>query len=422
MKSSSFFLLLIFGFLSSCSYFIGKIDTPLVDKNDYLKNIPEVPTYCPLDLSADLQIINANPHSQEVYASILPKMGKRLDILDHLIFWSLVQMAVRPEQSAPSSRLQIIFNLEGKTHYYDFFSDSGEDQYPYLYGLEWILRKFNRKESLEHYARVLQGLISTRFRLGKEFANFLVRNQDFIKKNAELAPYYYRGTDILKESESFPDLDFTKIIALYRQSQKAQKVVVNSSLIKFSTDRGQSGSCNYDFNLYDNSIFLIDKAIPIANIYGIATPRGSFFASSSQKLDKAQSFFGTHLFKGDSKVRSSAVCVIENEDNKIWTFSNQSRDPGQHLFHLVRYGLARAQSTEEVDKLLRHSRHLFLSDPVRLVIESGRSNPEQIENLLKLSLPIYNAQRLGNIWAYTQFQNASRFLIDDRNPGAYLCK
>jgi hypothetical protein len=114
--------------------------------------------------------------------------------------------------------------------------------------------------------------------------------------------------------------------------------------------------------------------------------------------------------------------VIEENGNKIWTVSNQSRDPGQHLFHLVRYGLPRSQSTEEVDRLLRHSRHLFLSDPVRLVIESGRSRDDQIENLLKLNLPIYNADKLGNIWAYTRFNEQDRFIIDDRNPGAFACK
>jgi hypothetical protein len=145
-------------------------------------------------------------------------------------------------------------------------------------------------------------------------------------------------------------------------------------------------------------------------------------ASTSQKIEKILPINGFPLFYGESKVRSSAVCMIENQDNRIWTFSNLSRDPGQHLFHLIRYGLARTKSTAEVDKLIRHSRHLFLSDPVRLAIESHRSRKDQIENLLKLNLPIYNAEKLGNIWAYTFFNSRGRFIIDDRNPGSYSCK
>jgi hypothetical protein len=114
--------------------------------------------------------------------------------------------------------------------------------------------------------------------------------------------------------------------------------------------------------------------------------------------------------------------VIENSADKIWAFSNQSRDPGQHLFHLVRYGLPRSQNLSEIDRLIRHSRHLFLSDPVRLIIESGRSRGDQIENLLKLNLPIYNAEKLGNIWSYSSIKGVSRFIIDERNPGAFVCR
>jgi hypothetical protein len=145
-------------------------------------------------------------------------------------------------------------------------------------------------------------------------------------------------------------------------------------------------------------------------------------ASSSQKIDKILPLGNSSLFKGESKVRSSAVCVIENSADKIWAFSNQSRDPGQHLFHLVRYGLPRSQNLSEIDRLIRHSRHLFLSDPVRLIIESGRSRGDQIENLLKLNLPIYNAEKLGNIWSYSSIKGVSRFIIDERNPGAFVCR
>jgi hypothetical protein len=226
----------------------------------------------------------------------------------------------------------------------------------------------------------------------------------------------------LKQNETSPFLDFNKVLQIYRKVRNDQKIIVNTTLTQFVTEKGATGACNYDFNLYDNSIFLIDKVIPVANLYGLATQKAAFLASTSQKLDQIGSLKGLPLFKGESKVRSSAVCMIENEGNKVWAFSNQSRDPGQHLFHLVRYGLPSSQTTAEVDKLIRHSRHLFLSDPVRLIIESARSSDDQIENLLKLNLPIYNADKLGNIWSYTRFKEGQRFIIDDRNPGAFSCQ
>lgn len=415
------FKIIFLFFLTSCSYFIGKIDTQIVNKKDFLKNIPEVPTYCSQETQPKLQLLNTNPHSQALFQDFLDKNGA-LDFLDQFALWTMIQFAVRPDQSSPSSRFQILLQLKGQNHYLDFFSETPEDQYPLLYGIEWILRKFNRNKSLESYASILDNHFSYKFKVEKNLENFLLNNKEQIKDHPVLGPFFIRGSEVLKENERMPKISFLDVIKYYRTKSSKQKVVVNSSLTNFNIDQDQKGSCNYDFNLYKNSIFLIDKAIPTSNLFGMATTSDAFMASTSQKVETIKPINGFPLFDGESKVRSSAVCVIENKNNRIWTFSNLSRDPGQHLFHLIRYGLARSQSTAEVDKLIRHSRHLFLSDPVRLIIESNRSRSDQIENLLKLNLPIYNADKLGNIWAYTLFDSNSRFIIDDRNVGSYLCK
>lgn len=412
----------LLAFVTGCSFFIKRIETPLVDRVDYQKNMPVISTFCPLEQNVSFQLIGSDENSQEVYQDMIKKLGGRLDLFDHLALWSLTQLSVRPDQSTPTSRLQVLFHVDDKTHYYDFFSETNDEQYPFLYGIEWILKRFNKKERLEHYAQMIKDSLGEKMRIGKDLANFLQKNQGSIKGNAKLVPFFFRGTEVLKEDETTPRIDYGQVIRLYRKAEKRQKIVVNSSLMQFMTEKGHSGSCNYDFNLYNNSIFLIDKIIPVANLFGLSVASGSFMVSSSQKLDNAASFHGLPIFKGESKIRSSAVCVIEEKDKKIWTFSNQSRDPGQHLFHLVRYGLPGSKSTPEVDRLLRHSRHLFLSDPVRLIIESERSREDQVQNLLKLNLPIYNAERLGNIWAYTLFGGQSRFIIDDRNPGSFACK
>lgn len=412
-----FFLLILGG----CSFFINKIDTAMVNEKDYLKNIPETPTFCPLTDKPKLQLINTNAHSQGIYQDFSEK-HPGFDFMDHFALWTLVQLSVRPDQSSPSSRFQVLIKVNGESVYLDFFSETPEEQYPLLYGLEWILKKYKKHTSLESYAAILDHQFPQKLKAGKNLEAFLLANQAKIKDHPILGPFFIRGTEVLKENERVPKLSFVEVVKFYRSREKKQKVIVNNSLTNFTTESGQKGSCNYDFNLYDNSIFLIDKVIPVANLFGLATESSAFMASTSQKIEAIQPINGFPLFQGESKVRSSAVCVIENNTNRIWTFSNLSRDPGQHLFHLIRYGLAGSQSTYEVDKLIRHSRHLFLSDPVRLVIESHRSRSDQIENLLKLNLPIYNAEKLGNIWAFTQFNSQSRFVIDDRNVGSYSCK
>lgn len=408
-------------FISSCAFFVGKIDTAMVNEKDYLKNIPQTPTFCPLIETPKHQLISTNVLAQNDFSEFIHK-NPRYDFVDKLVLWSMIQMSVRPDQSAPSARLQVLLQLAGQSQYLDFFSEISDDQYPLLFGLDWIIKKHKKNSSLESYARILDDEFPNKLKASKNLELFLLANEEKLKDHEVLGPLFIRGTEVLKENERLPRLNYLQMIRFYRSVEKKQKTIVNTSLTTFTTDSGQKGSCNYDFNLYDNSIFLIDKAIPVANLFGFTEATHAFMASTSQKIETISPIKDFPLFAGQSKVRSSAVCVIENKDNRIWTFSNDSRDPGQHLFHLIRYGLARSQSTNEVDKLIRHSRHLFLSDPVRLVIESHRSRSDQIENLLKLNLPIYNAEKLGNIWAYTHFNSQSRFIIDDRNAGSYSCK
>jgi hypothetical protein len=415
------FKLLLLLCLSSCSFFIKRIDTPLVKDAEKLMKAPDVQGFCSLDKKVNFQLVGTNENSQAVYAEIVRGLPS-LDFMDHFALWNLMQLSVRPDQSSATSRFQVLLHNGSKSYYFDFFSEVAEEQYPYLYGIEWVLKKFGKTRKLEYYAQILNSSLGTRLKIGKDFENFLTKNLPLIKNEPILSPFYFRGSDVLKENETSPKLDYQKVISIYRKAQSDQKIIVNTSLTNFVTDKGSSGSCNYDFNLYDNSIFLIDRVIPVANLYGLALPKSAFLASSSQKIESIVSLKGLPLFKGESKVRSSAVCMVETENSKIWTFSNHSRDPGQHLFHLMRYGLPQSKNTAEVDKLIRHSRHLFLSDPVRLIIESGRSSKDQIENLLKLNLPIYNADKLGNIWSYTQFEEGNRFIIDDRNPGAFRCQ
>lgn len=408
--------------LSSCAYFIEKIDTPLVSEETYEKNIPESQTYCPLDKKVSFALVGSTEESQQVFLQATQKIKGELDFLDRFALWSLFQLSVRPDQSSPTSRFQILIHRGEKSFYFDFFAEEGDKQYPYLYGIEWTLRKFGKRTTLEEYVNKFQRMGPLDLKVGKDFAKFLKDHKGSIQANTEMTPFYFRGNEILKEAETIPPLNLKNLISQYRKAEKNQKIIINTTLAPFVTESGQTGSCNYDFNLYDNSIFLIDKSIPSANLFGLSSTKEAFFASSSQKLNGIFSLHGSAIFKGESKVRSSAVCVIEKSDSKLWTFSNFSRDPGQHLFHLVKYGLVKSQSTEEVDRLIRHSRHLFLSEPVRLIIESHRSRPDQIQNLLKLNLPIYNADKLGNIWGFTQFKGASRFIIDDRNSGAFVCQ
>lgn len=416
-----FKLFLIF-FISSCAFLVEKLDKQIIEKKDYFNLLENEQNFCPIDRKFEIQLTGSSQITLEEYLDLAQKSPYSLDFIDHLVLYTLLQFTVRPDLTSATSRFQIMLHHLGNTYYFDFLSEESENQFPMIFGLDWILKKFGKKRKIEDYVTLLKPDILKKIKISKEFELFLVRNKEKIKKDQSLVAHYFRGADVLKESETSPLLDYRKLLSIYRSFKKDQKIVINTSLIDFVTERGDKGSCNYDFNLYQNSIFLIDKEIPVANLFGVHYKGSAFFASTSQKIDNFTSLSGLPLFKGISKVRSSAFCKIEKDGKKIWTLSNQSRDPGQHLFHLMRYGLLTAQSVLDVNKLMGHSRHLFLSDPIRLIIESQRSSKEQVDNLLKLNLPIYHAEKLGNIWAYTLFEEGARFIIDDRNVGAYLCQ
>jgi hypothetical protein len=269
--------------ITSCSFFISKIDTPLIQE-DNIERGPTKETYCSLDKKYTYQMVGSNEPSQNAYLDMTQNW--KLDFFDHFALWSLMQLSVRPDQSSATSRLQVLIQHEDKSYYFDFFSETPEEQYPYFYGVEWILKKFGKKTTLEHYAKMLESSLGKKLKLGKDLEAFLFQHKEAIKADPVLQSYYFRGNEILKENESNPALSYQDIIRTYRKQEKTQKIVINTYLTPFVTNKGQSGKCNYDFNLYDNSIFLIDKIIPVANIFGFRKDKSAFMASSSQKIDK----------------------------------------------------------------------------------------------------------------------------------------
>lgn len=126
----------------------------MVSETDYIKNIPETPTFCALEEKPKLQLINTNALSHKVYQDFTEKV-QSFDFLDHFALWTLLQMSVRPDQSSPTARFQVLIKLKDESVYLDFFSESPQKQYPLLFGLEWILTKYKKKSSLESYAAIL---------------------------------------------------------------------------------------------------------------------------------------------------------------------------------------------------------------------------------------------------------------------------
>jgi hypothetical protein len=365
-------------------------------------------------------LVGSNPQAQRSFTDFLKQNEElNLDFVEMTVLWSLLQINIRPDLASPTARLQFLVRLNKESVYRDFsVSDNGG--HPFLTGLEELLKKHPKKKGLAWYAKLLDDKFKNEIVAGKTLELRLREMKAVLGPDPILRRHFFRGDELIRESERLPKVNFLKLVR--RSKEKNIVTPVNETLFSYRRTPQLDVRCNYDFTLYDNSIFLIDKEENIGHLFGLTQGSDAFLAVVAQKTEAPRALFGEAVIEGSARVRSSAFCLIKSQTEEIWVTSNQSRDPGQHVYHLFRYGLTKVHTPEDIQRLLRHSRHMFLSDPLRLVIESSRSRNNQIQELLKLNVPIYNADSMGNIWAWSDLANeGGRFFIDDRNPGALFC-
>ncbi|MDD4976334.1 MAG: hypothetical protein PHY93_18390 [Bacteriovorax sp.] len=119
------------------------------------------------------------------------------------------------------------------------------------------------------------------------------------------------------------------------------------------------------------------------------------------------------------------VCQFNNSLQDIILFSTSGRNPAQHLKHLVSYDISLVDSFQSLEELLKFSRHLFLSNPDRILYESKRGRKSQLDFFLSMNFPIYHVEALGDIIGAGIFKNARRedlsLIADDRSKARLWC-
>ena len=196
---------------------------------------------------------------------------------------------------------------------------------------------------------------------------------------------------------------------------------MNGKLYSYKKSPTSEVVCNFDFKQYDHSVYLIDKEQINSHFSSLRNKKYALIAVSSQKINMIDNISDFPLIKGESRIRPATFCFIKKQNNSSFYLSGKSRDSGQHLYHLFKFSLHKKKSINSVDALIRHSRHLFLSEPLRLIVEAKRSTKTKLQELLNLHIPVYHAEHLGNIWAIYDDDEVHGLVIDDRNAGASSC-
>jgi len=409
--------------LTSCSYLIDSYEKDVLKTNNIVPKDLTENTTCQI-IQKNI-LINESKGSQEDFESFIKNVSRDhiLKFIDKVVLWSLMQINIRPDLNSPTAKLQVLLHLNGQEKYYNAYLEQGLG-FPYFYLLEHLLTTYKSRYSLIELTAIYDQNMKSNFKVTSGFANFLESKKSSLTKHSIFEKTYLRGDETLKKSERIPKVTLTGFVKHYLKNKKKNNYELKEFLFSYKENSSFVPKCNFDMNLYDNSIFLINKKKVQGNVFGLKERENAFMAISSQLISEIKPLLNSSLLEGSSNSRSAALCMFKDRfkpQSNLWLISSDSRDPGQHLYHLLKYGIEDVKQVSEIDQMLKFSRHLFLKNPVRLIIESRRSDQKQIEELLKLNIPVYNAKSLGKIWGYFKNDNQASFILDARQPGELSC-
>ncbi|GEM_PF-992338 len=357
----------------------------------------------------------------------------QLSIVEEAVIFALVQMNFRPDISSPTSRLLIVIKKNNQISYFDFVNEKlyKENSLPLLSGLNHLLKKYNSPFTLAQLATGVDNVPNFFPTVSKDLASFITTNTKQLTDTSQFSRAFYRGNQPLRVGEAISRIKFEQVVSAAKNEIENFSDETLAYLFDYSIgdDSSRKVKCNYDFNLYKNSIYPIAKKPSASNNYGIKRKNGDMFiATTFQKLtDKILPTYDTFLVKGSYPATSKAICISEPSP-LVHTIllSTSTRDPGQLLYDLINIGGDNAQSKKMMVELTNSPRHYFLMSPKRILYETSKATGEQIRNMQKNNIPIYHQRDIGDIISFmdvkhTDTTTENGFIIDSRSDAAIYC-
>ncbi|RLA64152.1 MAG: hypothetical protein DRQ88_11445 [Epsilonproteobacteria bacterium] len=410
-------------FLTSCSLFIKNEKS---DVEKALKKNQAALNYCPIKRKAN-QLLGASENFVKSYRKLVQTLRLKkihLSFIDRYVVYALMQMNSRPDQASPTSRHQVFIGHRGKDYYFDFFAKKSP-AYPFLFGLDGLLKAFSSRYSLKRLGGLIDRYQKEPILVSQNFYSFLKQNKKILKKS-NLKNYYLKAGQILHPGESIPKLKLKSIIAKYYKNKKNVgrfKTLVRyipSEKSKINTSDSNI-HCNIDLNLYNRPLYLSKGAYGDSANFGLFDEGSVALGVTSQALDTLQGLWGTNLFQGTGTGYQARFCKITRKENKMIFISSKGKDPGQHLSHFLKRNAHYIDSFKNVDDLITSARYLHLVDPLRIIYESRRGSKLKLNMLRKEGYPLYHSSNLGYIWAWGKFGNLSSLFRDPRAHSFVSC-
>jgi hypothetical protein len=408
-------------FLNSCAIIIGQLKSEEQD-------IPTLKVtennYCSETNWKQITLLGRNEKAVSLFHKIINRHAtlKHLSFIEKSVLWSLFQMNLRPDMSAPTARLQVVLSTNNDIRFFDFT----KKEFPFLEGLNFLLKTYKTKRSLKALAVLLDRYLPKSIPIEEDFATFLKQKGAALRPIKIFKRNFFKADEPLQKGESVSRIPYTRLLKSLKNNFR--KKTTPAKYLFNHTEKETEYFCNQDFNLYKNKIYPIQYTRVDSNSFGISSSDGDFFfASSSQHLEKFESLKKTILFSGTPNPLPFAMCFSKNLNygQRMVFISNRGKDPGQILYGVIKNLNTSSLDLEEVVSLIKGPRKLYLMNPNRMLFESSKAQEKSLEDLLKSStLPIYHAPNLGEVWAFGHFGKKERFgfIKDSRNPSFLSCR
>jgi hypothetical protein len=431
-------LFLILFFLGGCSFFSSRFENLANSKSKDNKTVlaPSKINYC-VD-KGRIQYIGEDEASLPFYRQLNNSIidNKGISFIQKAVMLSLIEMSRRPDEASPYSRLQIFFKYNKQKYYYDFRPKVINEnlQMPYLKALDFLTQKFLPGQSLLSIASILDVIVPNNLKVSSDFETFLAENKKDLLKNDFLTEQFFKGDEILTRYETFERSRYQNIVSqyltLYAKTENYEFQSNGIDTYKLNKDNFEV-NCNVDLSKIStlkDDLLTSDKKK--SHYMGFQDGDNVFLAVSSNTLIRPFATEKSYYIKATAGTDPLPVCEFKDASKDITLFSSNGRNPIQHLQHLLSYEINLVDSSVSLNDMLNFSRHLFLTNPDRILYESKRGRKSQLDFFLAMNFPIYHVESLGDIFGHASFNKSSdgtkkeqqSLHIDDRNQTRLWCK
>jgi hypothetical protein len=329
---------------------------------------------------------------------------------------------------------------------------------PFLYGLETLLHDYHSKHTLAGLAKLLDEQFTSEIKVDSILNKFLKTNTPLLSSQKSLHPNIikklFRDDELITIDENLPHLNYSKIISSYSLAHKNKALdfiysktaplfdesfVFNQKQLPVQAQTQNSEAhikttCNTDLQSYRKSQTTINDRIIQGNTYGLKIVDTSYMAHNIQSLPetKWEFLYQSFLLKGQSRTSGAIFCSIEiplaDKLYLINLLSTNERDPAQHIYHLLTENFFHLKDPENLSQIINGPRYLVLENPTRLLIESRKTNQDQMQKIINYGIPLYHIESLGKVWSFVKAlspgskPNYGLFIADNRFDERPLCK